>query len=39
MIKEGGPGIKDVDFVLYVSAIATAQCGETIGITYTGNLL
>jgi hypothetical protein len=31
MVKEGGPGIKDVDFVLYISAIATPQCGETIG--------
>ena len=31
MIKEGGTGVKDVDFVLYVSAIATPQCGESIG--------
>ena len=34
MVKEGGAGIKDVDFVLYISAIATPQCGETIGNTF-----
>ena len=30
-VRDGGPGIQEVDFVLYVSVIATPQCGETIG--------
>ncbi len=31
-LKEGaGEGVEDVDFVLYVSALDTAQCGGRIG--------
>ncbi len=28
---EAGKGVKDVDFILYVSALPTKQCGETVG--------
>ena len=34
-VKDSGPGLKDVDFVLYVSAIATPQCGEFIGKSWS----
>eukprot|EP00095_Tigriopus_kingsejongensis_P010307 maker-scaffold148_size310697-snap-gene-2.12 protein:Tk10307 transcript:maker-scaffold148_size310697-snap-gene-2.12-mRNA-1 annotation:"conserved hypothetical protein" len=30
-ITDDGPGVEDTDFVLYVSAIPTPQCGESIG--------
>ena len=28
---DDGEGVEDVDFVLYVSALPTSQCGESIG--------
>ena len=31
---EGGKGIDGYDFILYVTAINTRQCGDTIGRNY-----
>ena len=31
LVDEGGEGVKDADFVLYVSAVKSRQCGEAIG--------
>jgi len=29
--EDGGEGVEDVDFILYVSAEDTKQCGEAVG--------
>ena len=36
-LTKDATGVSGADFVLYVSAIQTLQCGETIGKTYSFN--